>query len=75
MKNPQLQYDGESKILSIRLRRNKSVDSDTEGNIVLDYDQDGNLVNIDIMHINLNNFGPSRSFFTMKSRHKIGQRV
>lgn len=48
-----LEYDPEVKILKIRFRRGKSVDSDIIGNLVLDYDKNGKLVNVDIMEINL----------------------
>lgn len=49
---PKIHYDPEVKILSIRLLNKKSVDSDVKNNVVLDYDSEGNLVNIDIMEIN-----------------------
>lgn len=48
-----INYDPEVKILSIRLLNKKSVDSDIKDNVVLDYDESGNLVNIDIMELNL----------------------
>lgn len=51
-----LEYDPEVKILKIRFRRGKSVDSDIIGNLVLDYDKNGHLVKIDIMDINLEDF-------------------
>ena len=51
-----IQYDPEVKILSIRLRENKSVDSEIKENVVLDYDADGHLVNIEIMDINIEDF-------------------
>ena len=51
-----IQYNPEVKILSIRFRRNKSVDSDIIDNAVLDYDKDGRLVNIDILEVNLEDF-------------------
>ncbi len=48
-----IEYDSEAKILSIRLTEKKSVDSDIKGNVVLDYDAKGHLVNVDIMEVNL----------------------
>ena len=53
---PKIHYDPEVKILSVRLRENKSVDSDIKENVVLDYDAGGHLVNIDIMDINIEDF-------------------
>lgn len=50
---PSIQYEKKHKILSIRLSKQKSVDSDISGNIVIDYDKKGEIVNIDIMDINL----------------------
>lgn len=51
-----IEYDPEVKILKIRFKRGKSVDSDIIGNLVLDYDKDKNLVNVDIMDVNLEDF-------------------
>lgn len=50
---PKFTYDPEVKILSIQMRGGKSVDSDIKDNVVLDYDQKGHIVNIDIMEVNL----------------------
>lgn len=57
IKNPKIKYDPEAKILSVRLSSGPSVDSDIKGNVVLDYDSKGNLVNVDIMKISLSEFG------------------
>lgn len=48
-----IEYDPEVKILKIRFRPGKSVNSDVIDNLVLDYDKNGNLVNVDVMDINL----------------------
>ncbi len=50
---PSISYDPEVNILSIRLKRVKSVDSELKGNVVLDYDAKGQLTNIDVMNVNL----------------------
>jgi len=57
VKNPKIKYDPEAKILSVRLSSKSSVDSEVKGNVVLDYDCKGNLVNVDIMKISLSEFG------------------
>lgn len=57
-KKAKITYDPKAKILSIRLSKDKSVDSDARGNVVLDYDARGGLVNIDIMSMSLNDFVP-----------------
>jgi len=53
---PKIKYDKKSNILSITLSRKKSVDSEIKGNIVIDYDERGEIVNIEIMKINLEEF-------------------
>lgn len=57
IKNPKVKYDPEAKILSVRLSSEPSVDSDVKGNVVLDYDVKGDLVNVDIMKVSLSEFG------------------
>jgi uncharacterized protein YuzE len=51
-----INYDKETKILSIRLGKEKSVDSDARGNVVVDYNKGGKIVNIEIMNVNLEEF-------------------
>jgi uncharacterized protein YuzE len=48
-----VEYSPDVQILSIRLGKKKSVDSDIQGNVVLDYDKDGKLMNIDVMEVNV----------------------
>lgn len=57
IKNPKINYDPEAKILSIRLGAERSIDSEVKGNVVLDYDAKGDLVNVDIMKISFSEFG------------------
>lgn len=57
---PQLQYHKKAKILSLRLSKKRSADSDVQGNVVVDYDVAGRVVNVDVMSVNLNNFVPAR---------------
>lgn len=56
MAKTNIKYDKEAKILSIRVSDKKSIDSDAKGNVVIDYDKNGNVVNIDIMKISLDEF-------------------
>jgi hypothetical protein len=46
-------YDPEVKVLSIRLKPGRSVDSEIKGNLVLDYNSKGELVKLDIMDVDL----------------------
>jgi uncharacterized protein YuzE len=55
-----LKYNKESRILSIKMSNKKSVDSDVQDNIVIDYDKDKNIVNIDIMDTNINEYEKKR---------------
>ncbi len=58
--SPNIHYDKQDSILSMRFSKRKSVDSDIQGNIVIDYDADGKIVNIDIMNVRLEDFVPVR---------------
>ncbi|TAN34046.1 DUF2283 domain-containing protein [Patescibacteria group bacterium] len=57
---PKINFIKKDRILSIRFRKEKSVDSDIAGNVVVDYNKKGEVVGIDIMDINLENFVPVR---------------
>ena len=61
-------YDKESKILGLRLSSKKSVDSDVQGNVVVDRDEDGNIVNIEIMQIGLGEFRQAESHLKKATR-------
>ncbi len=52
-------YDKKSNILSIKLKSGKSVDSEVNGNIVIDYDEKGKVVRVDVMNFTLEDFGIS----------------
>ena len=49
-------YDKKSRILSLRLSRSKSVDSDVQDNVVIDRDKKGNVVNVEIMDVDMGEF-------------------
>ena len=66
MTKPQIKYDKDSKIVSIRVGKKRSVDSDVKDNIVVDYDDDGEVVNIDIMNISLAEFSKIRKLMPAK---------
>ncbi|MFA4845732.1 MAG: DUF2283 domain-containing protein [Patescibacteria group bacterium] len=56
IKKPKISYDPESQIVSIRISKEKSVDSDVYGNVVIDYGKNGKMVNVDIMDVSMNEF-------------------
>lgn len=48
-----IEYDENSRVLKLRLKEVASVDSEVKGNVVMDFDSEGELVNIDVMDVNL----------------------
>lgn len=70
---PKILYDKKAKILSIRLSNKQSIDSDAQGNIVIDYDRNGKIVNIEIMDISIEEFFKAKEQFKelLKSEEKI----
>jgi uncharacterized protein YuzE len=57
-----IEYDKREKILSIRLSKKRSVDSDVRGNAVVDYDKDGRVVMIEIMPFTLEEFATINNY-------------
>lgn len=68
---PQIKYDKKSNILSIRLGKKKSVDSDVRDNIVIDYDEKGEIVNIEIMEMSLGEFAKAKKLTPFKALIKV----
>ena len=60
---PKINYDQEAGILSIKVSNKKSVDSDAQKNIVMDYDKDGDITKIEIMSVDLNEFERENNYF------------
>lgn len=55
-------YGKTSEILSIRFSSKQSVDSYVQDNVVIDYDKDGSIVNLDIMNFSINEFKKAKPF-------------
>lgn len=55
-KNIRISYDRESKVFSVEVKRAKSVDSDIHGNIVIDYDRNGDVVRVNFYNFNFDAF-------------------
>lgn len=51
-----ISYDKESRVLSIQVRHGKSVDSDVQDNLVIDYDRAGRVVRINLYAIDFSAF-------------------
>ena len=68
---PKIKYDKESNILSIKLNKKRSVDPDVKDNIVIDYDENGEIVNIEIMKINIEEFAKIKKLTLLKELIKV----
>ena len=55
-------YNKKEKILSIKLSNESSADSEVRGNVVVDYNQEGLITNIDIMSFSLDEFREIKKF-------------
>lgn len=72
IKQPDIIFDKASEALSIEMSKNKSVDSDIQGNVVVDYDSKGDIVRINLYRFSfelfrrhlpvLKNFASARVF-------------
>lgn len=51
-----ISYDKESKVLSIQISEQKSVDSDIANNVVIDYDKNKNVVRVSFYEFNFDDF-------------------
>jgi len=67
---PGIVYHKKEQILSIRLQKNKAVDSDIQDNVVIDYDKEGNVVGFDVMGFSLQNFVPLKHRAALKIKQK-----
>ena len=54
--NQKIIYDKESRVLSIEVKKAKSVDSDISGNAVIDYDAEGGVVRINLYNFSFDGF-------------------
>lgn len=59
-KNLKILYDKESEVLSFELASKKSVDSDIQGNVVVDYDKAGKIVRINLYDFSMDAFRDNR---------------
>jgi len=66
-----IKYNQDNKIMSIKLSRKKSVDSDVQNNVVVDYDASGDIVNINIMNIDFNEFVSNKINFADIIQEKV----
>lgn len=55
-KNIKISFDKDAQVLSLRLGRFRSSDSDIQNNVVIDYDKNGKIVGIDIHDFSFEDF-------------------
>lgn len=55
-KNIKISYDKEGEVLSLEMKRVKSVDSDIQENMVVDYDKKGEIVRINLYDFSFSSF-------------------
>ena len=68
---PKIKYDPETQIVSIKMNNKKSVDSDVQNNVVIDYDINDDITNIDLMNIDINEFNSNKMYF----EEAIGEKI
>ena len=57
---PKIHYDRGGEVLSIEVKRARSVDSDIQGNAVIDYDRRGNIVRVNLYRFDFDAFRKGR---------------
>lgn len=55
-KGPKISYNRESQVLEIEVNKAKSIDSDIQGNVVIDYDKKGKIVRINLYNFRFDEF-------------------
>ena len=66
---PKIKYDKESGVLSIQLAKGKSVDSDIQDNVVIDYGKMGKIVRINLYNFSFGEFQQRVSVLKQFSRN------
>lgn len=61
-KHQKILYDKESHVLSWEFGNGKSVDSDIQDNMVIDYDKKGNMVKLNIYNFSFSDFKEARKY-------------
>ena len=67
-KRAKISYDKEAKVLSVELNGAKSVDSDIQGNVVIDYGKNGKIARINLYDFNFDSFKDNLKKFKTFSR-------
>ena len=67
--NPKIIYDAASKVLSVEIEKKKSMDSDIQGNVVIDYDKQGKIIRINLYDFSFDSFREIRKVLKIFSDH------
>ena len=68
-----IDYDKEAEVMSVILADRKSVDSDIRGNVVIDYDKQGEIVKVNFYNFSFDMFKKYRSQINPFVRNSGGQ--
>ena len=68
---PKISYDHESRVLEIQLKPGKSVDSDIQGNVVIDYDKDGIVIRINLYQFDFSRFQQTKRAVRMLTKQHM----
>ena len=72
LKRQKIVYDKDSRVLSWQLQPGKSVDSDIDDNVVIDYGKNGKIVRINFYNFSLENFKKHKADF--RQLHQLALR-
>lgn len=67
-KGKKISYDKESGVLSIEIKKEKSIDSDVLGNVVLDYGRKGDIVRVNLYDFSFDAFRDGKKLLQDFSR-------
>ena len=70
-KNIKISYDKNSRVIIVEIGKKKSVDSDIQGNMVLDHDKKGEIVRINLYDFSFDEFRSQRSVLKQFSQGLI----
>ena len=68
-KNLKISYDQKSRVLVVELEKGESVDSDIQGNVVIDYDKNGGIVRINLYDFSFDSFRENKKDLKDFTRH------
>ncbi|OGF51783.1 hypothetical protein A3I27_04380 [Candidatus Giovannonibacteria bacterium RIFCSPLOWO2_02_FULL_43_11b] len=74
-KKIKIEYDKGSRVLSVEMGKVKSVDSDIQGNVVIDYDKNGDVARINLYDFSFADFRDNQKALKSFSKNSEVQLV